>query len=287
MRFYHLREAFKFGPQYVVWGTRINRGCNHFTGGILNHQNDVFDSERLDAIVEGSTDAIISKAAGGIVTSWNTSAVRIFGYTAQEMVGQPIARIVPLDFQFEEREVLAKLKLGERIDTFDTIRLAKNGHRIPVSVTMSLLRAAAGDIVGTLMIARDLSERKQLEEALRAANEAVQLAHMEAEGANCAKTEFLAVVGQEIRTPMTSISRFVDLLTTTGRLTAAQRRYIDLIKASNAALLTIVNDILDFSKVEIGQLDPERQPFSSSSLIHDAAGDRGERSKGKRRQMCS
>jgi two-component system, sensor histidine kinase and response regulator len=99
-------------------------------------------------------------------------AARIFGYTTQEMLGQPIARIIPFDFRDEEREVLAKLRLGERIDTFDTIRLAKNGRRIPVSVTMSFLRDAAANVVGVSMIARDISERKQIEEALRTANEA-------------------------------------------------------------------------------------------------------------------
>jgi PAS domain S-box-containing protein len=256
---------------------------------VLDHENGIFDSQRLAAIVEGSNDAIISKTVEGIVTSWNMGATEIFGYTTQEMVGQPIARMVPFDLRDEEREVLAKSRLGERIDTFETIRLAKNGRRIPVSVTMSLLRAVAGDVVGISMIARDISERKQIEEVLRTANKAVQLARMEAKNANRAKTQFLAVMSHEIRTPMTSISGFVDLLTTTGRLTSPQRRYIDLVKTANAALLTMVNDIRDFSKVGSGKWGRGRQPPSSSSPIRDAAAfdDRGERSNRKGLQMSS
>ena len=255
----------------------------------MDHEYGIFDSQRLAAIVEGSNDAIISKTLEGIVTSWNMSATRIFGYATQEMVGQPIARIVPFDLRDEEREGLAKSRLGERIDTFETIRLAKNGRRIPVSVTMSPLRAVAGDVVGVSMIARDISERKQIEEALRTANEAVQLARMEAKSANRAKTQFLAVMSHEIRTPMSSISGFVDLLTTTGRLTSPQRRYIDLVKTANAALLTIVNDIRDFSKIGAGKRVRERQPPSPSSPIRDgaASGERGERSDRKKCQMSS
>jgi PAS domain S-box-containing protein len=235
------------------------------------NKNGIFDAQRLAAIVEGSNDAIIGNTAEGIVTSWNMSATRIFGYAAREMVGQPISRIVPLDFQVEERGMLAKLRRGDRVDNFDTFRLAKNGCLIPVSVTMSLLRAAAGDVVGVSTIARDMSGREQVEKALRDANGAVRAARLEAEDANRAKTEFLAVMSHEIRTPMTSISGFVDLLTSAGKLTPQQSRYVDLAKTATAALLTIVDDILDFSKVEGGQLDLERQAFSPSSLIHDAA----------------
>jgi signal transduction histidine kinase len=138
-------------------------------------------------------------------------------------------------------------------------------------VTLSLLRDRLGNIVGVSTIARDILERKQIEEALRNANEAAQKARTDAESASRAMSEFLAVMSHEIRTPMTSISGFGDLLASTGTLTSQQRRYVGLVKSANAALLTIVNDILDFSKVEAGQLELECLPLCPASLIHDVA----------------
>ena len=124
----------------------------------------------------------------------------------------------------------------------------------------------------------DITERKETEDALRSANEALRKANevaqrlrIEAENANRAKTDFLAVMSHEIRTPLTSISGFVDLLTRAGKLTRQQRRYVELVKIANAALLAIVNDILDFSKVEAGQLELERRAFALKALIHNTS----------------
>jgi PAS domain S-box-containing protein len=237
--------------------------------GALNMLTDISErrrsnneAARLAAIVDGSEDAIVGKDLDGIVTSWNGSAARIFGFTAQEMVGQSIMRIVPDDLQVEEREIIARLMLGERLDHFDTVRLAKGGRRIDVSLTVSPLRDAAGNVVGASKVARDVTERRRVEQALLDAT-------VEAERANRAKTEFLAVMSHEIRTPLNSISGFTDLLATTTQLTPQQRRFTDLVKTANSALLAIVNDILDFSKVEAGQLELERRPFSLSRLIRD------------------
>jgi PAS domain S-box-containing protein len=229
----------------------------------------VGEAERLAAIVEGSDDAIIAKTLDGIVTSWNAGATRIFGYAAEEMIGRPIKDIIPLDLRDEEHEIIAKLRRGEHIAHFDTIRLAKDARRVAVSLTVSPLRDAEGTVVGASKIARDISARKQAEEALRNANEAAQQARLEAEAANRAKTEFLAVLSHKIRTPLNSISGFVDLLTNSTELTAQQRRYAGLVRAANASLLTIVNDMLDFSKVEAGQSDSDSRPFSLTALVHD------------------
>jgi PAS domain S-box-containing protein len=227
------------------------------------------ESRRLAAIVEGSDDAIIAKTLDGKVMFWNGGATRIFGYTAQQMVGQPITRIIPPDRHDEELDIFATVARGERVEHYDTERVARDGRRIVVSLTVSALRDAAGNIVGVIGNARDISERTRAEETLRLANEAAQHARREAESANRAKTEFLAVMSHEIRTPLNSITGFVDLLAET-ELTAQQRRYTDLVKTANAALLTVVNDILDFSKVEAGQLDLDLQPFAPAALIRDA-----------------
>ena len=122
------------------------------------------ESARLAAIVAGSDDAIVSKNLDGRVTSWNASATRIFGYDADEMIGQSILRIIPDELRQEEAEILARLRRGERIEHFDTVRIAKDGRRIDVSLTVSPLRDKAGIIVGASKVARDISEQKRAKE---------------------------------------------------------------------------------------------------------------------------
>lgn len=118
----------------------------------------------LAAIIDSSDDAIISKDLNGIITSWNKAAQRIFGYTAEEIVGQPVLRLIPVELHYEEADILKKLRAGERIDHYETVRLRKNGERFPISVTISPVRDKTGKVVGASKIARDVSDRKQLDE---------------------------------------------------------------------------------------------------------------------------
>lgn len=120
-------------------------------------------SARLAAIVDSSDDAIISKDLDGTIISWNGSAERIFGYSAEEMIGQSIKRLIPSELQQEEDGILDKLRRGERVDHFDTVRVTKNGSPIDVSLTISPIRDVGGCIIGASKIARDISERKQNE----------------------------------------------------------------------------------------------------------------------------
>ncbi|HEV7301271.1 MAG TPA: ATP-binding protein [Tepidisphaeraceae bacterium] len=122
---------------------------------------------RLIAIVESSDDAIVSKTLDGTITSWNKGAERIFGWTAAEVVGGPITVIIPPDRLAEEPQILRRLQAGERVDHFETIRRTKDGRLIDISVTISPIRDRAGRIVGASKVARDVTERKRLEEALR------------------------------------------------------------------------------------------------------------------------
>ena len=127
----------------------------------------VHDSRHLAAIVESSDDAIISKDLNGIVRSWNRAAERMFGYKADEMVGQSIRRIIPADRQHEEERVLTAIRAGDRVEHFETIRKAKDGRLIPISLTVSPTRDVDGRIIGASKIARDISERKLAERAAR------------------------------------------------------------------------------------------------------------------------
>jgi len=131
---------------------------------------------RLAAIVESSEDAIISKNPEGIITSWNASAQRIFGYKEQEVAGKSIYVLIPPELWGEEKQILEKLRAGEHIEPFETIRATKAGKRVNVSLTISPITDSTGRIVGFSKIARDITERKLAEEALRDSEKRFQLA---------------------------------------------------------------------------------------------------------------
>jgi PAS domain S-box-containing protein len=120
----------------------------------------------LASIVESSDDAIVSKDLDGIVTSWNRGAERIYGHTAAEAIGQPITIVIPENRQDEERDILARIRRGERIDHFETVRQRKDGSLIVVSLTVSPVKNAEGKIVGASKIARDITEQKRSQERI-------------------------------------------------------------------------------------------------------------------------
>jgi len=120
---------------------------------------------RLAAIIESSEDAIASKDLNGIITSWNKSAERLFGYTAEEIIGQPVTLIIPPELHGDEPKILQKIRAGERIEHFQTVRVHKNGQLIDVSLTVSPIRDDKGNVVGAAKIVRDITRQKKLEEA--------------------------------------------------------------------------------------------------------------------------
>jgi PAS domain S-box-containing protein len=122
------------------------------------------DLARLAAIVSSSDDAIISKTLDGRITSWNDGAARIFGYGAEEMIGHPITRIIPPELHEEEKEIIRRLAAGERIDHYETVRIAKDGRRIDISLSVSPLCDRLGRVIGASKVARDITERKQAAE---------------------------------------------------------------------------------------------------------------------------
>ena len=145
---------------------------------------------RLAAIVTSSDDAIVSKDLNGIVTSWNQGAERLFGYTAEEAIGRPITIVIPEDRLHEEPEILGRIQRGKRIDHFETVRRHKDGTLLDISLTISPIIDSAGRIIGASKIARDITERKRAEEALRQT-------HLRLE-AELADTRLLQTVSAEI-----------------------------------------------------------------------------------------
>jgi PAS domain S-box-containing protein len=121
-------------------------------------------NSHLAAIVESSEDAIASKDLNGVITSWNKSAERLFGYTAEEIIGQPVTLIIPPELRDDEPRILSKIRAGERIEHFETVRVHKNGRRINVSLTVSPIKDEKGRIVGAAKIVRDITQKKKLEE---------------------------------------------------------------------------------------------------------------------------
>jgi PAS domain S-box-containing protein len=129
---------------------------------------------RLAAIVESSNDAIIGKTLDGVIISWNEAAERIYGYSSEEVVGQPISVLVPSDRPAEVPTILDSVRRGEKVEPFDTVRITKDGRRLDISLTVSPIRNFAGDVVGAPTIARDITGRKRAEEEIRLLNEQLE-----------------------------------------------------------------------------------------------------------------
>ncbi|MHA4835881.1 PAS domain S-box protein [Sphingopyxis sp. MSC1_008] len=142
----------------------------------IRSSDDEIGLQRLAAIVESSDDAIISKGLDGIVTSWNQGAERLFGYSAEEMIGRPITTIIPKERRDEEDLIIGRIRRGERVDHFETVRCRKDGSLVDISLTVSPLRLPDGSIVGASKIARDITDRRQAE--ARLARQAIRLAQL-------------------------------------------------------------------------------------------------------------
>lgn len=189
----------------------------------------------LAAIIESSDDAIVSKALDGTITSWNKGAERMFGYSAEEAVGKSILLIIPPELAIDEDEILKKLCMGERIDHFETERVLKDGSRIQISVTISPIRNACGKIVGASKIARDITERKRAEEAIKEADRL--------------KDEFLATLSHELRNPLAPIRNAVQALKQIGPPDPQLQQLRGIIDRQVAQMTRLVDDLLDISRI--------------------------------------
>jgi two-component system CheB/CheR fusion protein len=149
-------------PLYDESGTLI--GAVNMVVDISDRKRADLDAQRLASIVESSDDAIISKGLDGIITSWNRGAERLFGYTPAEIIGKPVTILIPEDRMHEEPDIIDRIRRGERVDHYDTVRRCKDGSLIDISLTISPLKGAGGQITGASKIARDVTERKRAQE---------------------------------------------------------------------------------------------------------------------------
>jgi PAS domain S-box-containing protein len=198
---------------------------------------------RLAAIVASSDDAIVSKTLDGIVTSWNRGAERIFGYTAEEMIGQSISRLVPPGRRDDLEAILGAIRRGDSVDHFETERVRKDGRTIHVSLTVSPIRDADGCIIGASKIARDVTDRRRAEEA---------------------KDEFLAMLGHELRNPLAAVQSAI----LTARLDESRREHaLDIARRQTGQLRRLTDDLLDVSRVARGKIVLRKERFFLTSVV--------------------
>jgi PAS domain S-box-containing protein len=257
-------------------------GLPPFFTASLRDISDRIRSERatahLAAIVTSSDDAIISKDVEGIVTSWNASAERLFGYTAEEMIGQPVLRLIPADGQNEEREILSRISRGERIEHYETVRCRKDGTRLTVSLTISPLFDAHGRVIGASKIARDITHQKRAEEALRDRERALSMANDEllqqkaglAE-ANKELQSFSYSVSHDLRAPLRTIDAYVRIVEEDHlpELNAEVRRCLGVVKKAAGQAGELIDDLLEFSR--LGRVGMDFRPTRMTELAREVA----------------
>jgi PAS domain S-box-containing protein len=225
---------------------------------------------RLAAIVASADDAIISKTLDGVITSWNRAAEQMFGYTEDEVIGQPITIIIPRERLAEEAEIIARLKLGQSIEHFETERRAKDGHLVPISLTVSPIKAREGRVVGASKVARDISDRKRFEEEREELRRLEQAALTQARLANQAKDEFLAMLAHELRNPVGVIVNALGVLDRQEASRPQHDRARALIGRQAHHLARLLDDLLDVARLGARVIDLERVVMDLRTAVEQA-----------------
>jgi PAS domain S-box-containing protein len=208
----------------------------------------------LAAIINSTNDAIVSKTLEGIITSWNDSAERIFGYSAEEMIGQSILKLIPADRQDEEPRILSRLRNGERVEHFETKRVKKDGRLLDVSLTISPVKDELGNLIGLSKIARDITEKKQEEQR---------------------KHDFVAMVSHELKTPLTSIISYLQVLIARSIKEGNEFTASALARTETQAkkMKTMIQDFLNLARLEEGKILIVKKTFELLPLIKEISDD--------------
>ena len=239
--------------------------------GAVNVLVDITDRRRaeqaraqLAAIVESSDDAIVSKDLNGIIQNWNAAAQRLFGYTAEEAVGRHISLIIPAERADEEDKIIARLRAGERVYHFDTVRVRKDGQPVHVSLTISPVRDETGRIVGASKIARDITDRKQAEE--RVYDLMARLKE-----ADSKKDEFLAVLAHELRNPLAPLLNALEILKRGEGNGDVLQQVRSTLERQLGQLARLVDDLLDVNRIARGKLELRKGRVELASVVRQAA----------------
>jgi PAS domain S-box-containing protein len=244
--------------------------------GASNVARDIGEMKRgnragllLAAIVNSSEDAIISKNLRGIITSWNTGATRLFGYSEDEAIGRSVVMLMPEDRIEEEPKIIARIQKGERVEHFETVRRRKDGTLVEVSLTISPVKDDSGKIVGASKIARDISELKRISKEREQLLESERIARGQAERANRMKDEFLATVSHELRTPLNAIVGWTQVLRESKEATNEIQTGVDVIERSAMSLARLVEDLLDLSQITSGKMILDVQQLDICALLRE------------------
>ena len=212
----------------------------------------------LAEIVNSSDDAIIGKTLDGTIISWNMGAERIYGYTADEAVGKPIAILIPDDRPDELPGIFERLRRGERIDHYQTKRIRKDGKRLTISVTISPVRDSAGTIVGASAIARDITEQE------RAVHDALRT-----------RDEFISIAAHELRTPLTTVYARLQLaerrIGHPGYEPDGLRQDLAIVRKGAEKLRSLVDRLMDVSRIRSGRLELDLAPTDIVALARNLA----------------
>ncbi len=218
---------------------------------------------RLAAIVESSDDAIVSKNLDGVIQSWNAGAERVFGYTAAEAIGRPVLMLIPEGRHDEEPVILDRLRRGERIEHYETVRRCKDGRLIDVSLTVSPIIDASGRVVGASKIARDVTAQRRVQRELAEA-------HAKALAANRAKDDFLAALSHELRTPLNPVLLVASASADDPKLPPAVRSDFDLIRKNIELEARLIDDLLDLARITRGKLPLNPSTNDLHAIVRDA-----------------
>ena len=223
---------------------------------------------RLASIIECSEDAVIGVDLNETIISWNQAAEKMYGYTTSEILGQPIRRLLPPDLVDEESHILSTIRAGGVVRHFDTMRLTKSLRKIDVSLGVSAMRDAHGNLVGYSKIARDISDRVRAERALREADRR--------------KDDFLALLGHELRNPLAGIVNGVEVLNQPGLAEGEAREVQAIIERQATHMTRLIDDLLDVSRIVRGKITLDIQRVDLTAVVRQAVADRVVTAEGNR-----
>jgi PAS domain S-box-containing protein len=255
------------GKEYLV---RIQGSITEKVARDISEQERVEVAQSyLAAIVESSDDAIIGKTLQGIITSWNKGAERLFGYTASEIIGLPIITLIPPDRREEEKEIIERLRRGERVERFETVRIGKDGIPVDISLTISPIKDSSGRIIGASKIARDISERKRAERKREELLVREKAARVEAQAASRSKDEFISLISHELRSPLNSVLIYSQMLGSNPNDAARVRQTCEIIERNVWTQLQLVEDLLDTARIVQGKLRLDKRPTDIVPVLAD------------------
>ena len=235
-----------------------------------NKANQLHTAQLLAAIVESSNDAIISKSLDGIIQSWNAAAESVFGFTAEQAIGQHISIIIPPERIDEEDRIISSLKAGQRIEHYETERIRSDGQRLMVSLTISPLKDDSGKVIGASKIARDISERKRVEGERQRFQDDLRKLAADLSETDRRKNEFLATLAHELRNPLAPMSNMLEVVKRANGDRDVLKRAYDTIERQLGQMVRLVDDLLDLNRITHDRLELRRSEVELASVIEQA-----------------